>query len=77
MWQTKLPQHCDRFFLPSNISFPHSVAVVGRGSDGYGWDYWRLKNTWGTEWGEAGYMRLYRGLGHCGVGSYVTQPVCS
>ena len=27
-------------------------------------------------WEEDFYIRLYRGLGHCGVGSYISQPVC-
>ena len=41
-----------------------------------GHDYWKVKNTWGTEWGENGYMRILRGVGHCGIGSYVMQPIC-
>ena len=52
------------------------MAVVGYGTDGYGWDFWTIKNSWGTQWGEGGYFRLARGLGHCGVGSYISQPVC-
>merc|ERR1719242_514221 len=71
-----MPAHCDRFFVPSNVTLPHSVAVVGYGTDSYGWDFWTIKNSWGTQWGEEGYIRLYRGLGHCGVGSYISQPVC-
>ena len=41
------------------------------------WDYWRMKNSWGTMWGEGGYVRLFRGIGHCGVGSYVSQAICT
>ena len=55
----------------------HAVLLVGYGQDQTsGEDYWIIKNSWGTQWGEGGYFRLARGLGHCGVGSYISQPVC-
>ena len=42
----------------------------------FGWDFWRIKNSWGTDKHEEGYFRVVRGVGHCGVGSYWMQPVC-
>jgi len=42
--------------------------VVGWGSSGTT-DYWTLRNSWGTSWGEKGYMRvaIVDGKGICGI----------
>ena len=42
-----------------------------------GWEYWKFKNSWGPQWGDEGYGRIFRGLGNCGVGAYYMQPVCN
>jgi len=49
-------------------SLDHAVQLVGYGTDN-GQDYWTVRNSWNTDWGEDGYIRLARGDGinACGV----------
>ena len=53
----------------------HALGCVGYGAEG-GTGYWILKNTWGTQWGEGGYMRLIRkGVNRCGVASLASVAI--
>jgi len=53
----------------------HCVLLVGAASDGTGavaTNYWIIKNSWGSAFGEYGFMRLYRNVtdvssGFCGM----------
>ncbi len=37
----------------------HAVLVTGFGIDANNTPYFIIKNSWGTTWGESGYMRIY------------------
>lgn len=58
----------------------HAVLLVGYGTTPEGIDYWLVRNSWGTSWGEAGYVKILRedegkDEGACGItldASYVT-----
>ncbi|KAF0291175.1 Cathepsin L-like proteinase [Amphibalanus amphitrite] len=40
----------------------HALLLVGYGSSGQ--DFWTLANSWGTSWGEGGYVRVPEGRQH-------------
>jgi len=51
----------------------HAVLVVGYSTEGMQ-DYWKVKNTWSTTWGEEGYIRIARGKNMCGIADYAVYP---
>ena len=59
----------------------HGVAIVGYGTDSVtGIDYFKIRNSWGTGWGESGYFRVARdtnvpGIGVMGIRTNPTYPI--
>ena len=59
-------------------SLDHCVTAVGCGTTENGTDYWIVKNSWGTDWGGGGYIRITLGIDDsrvlCGIAMYASYP---
>ena len=55
----------------SSQNLDHAMNVVG-----YSDSYWIIRNSWGTSWGESGYMRLAKDKNNmCGVATMASIPL--
>jgi len=52
----------------SSTQLDHAVTLTGYGVASDGTDYWQIKNSWATTWGQDGYIWIARNQGNmCGV----------
>lgn len=54
----------------------HAVAIVGYGVDATAGGYYIVRNSWGTSWGDQGYVLIGQAAnpGICGINQYVAYP---
>ncbi|XP_034212768.1 macrodontain-1-like [Prunus dulcis] len=63
---------------PCGTNLTHAVTIVGYDTTEDDEKYWLIKNSWGEEWGESGYMRIQRDFdaneGLCGIAMGAFYP---
>ena len=62
------------------VALDHGVLIVGYGEENNGDMYWLVKNSWGQDWGDNGYVKIARtnstnDPGVCGIAMQPVFPV--
>ncbi|XP_065217738.1 procathepsin L-like [Planococcus citri] len=55
-------------------SINHSVVIAGYGTEA-GLDYWLVKNSWDSTWGDGGYAKIARNSNVCSIATDTYYPI--
>jgi len=47
--------------VPTECNLNHAILATG-----YGSNFWKIKNSWGAQWGDAGFAKFERSTNGCG-----------
>lgn len=53
----------------SDNAVNHAVTIIGYDRTGSA-PYWIVRNSWGADWGEGGYLRMQMDHNTCGISDY-------
>ncbi|XP_014678501.1 PREDICTED: cell wall protein DAN4-like [Priapulus caudatus] len=56
-----------------SVKMNHAVVIVGDGMTADGTEFWVILNSWGTSWGQGGYILVKKGV--CNIGAAIFQPI--
>jgi len=49
-----------------DLEITHVVSIVGWGEQN-GVKFWRIRNSWGSYWGESGFFKIVRGVNNLAI----------